>query len=88
MSQFDWPITKKIKLKLWSLPKMEDSMERWSAFSFGPTYMGEKGGLWAKHTGLKRGAIENTFGEKIGNLENILGTHWKLEGNMLRTKEK
>jgi hypothetical protein len=30
MSQFDWSITKKQKLKLWWLPKIEDSMERWS----------------------------------------------------------
>jgi hypothetical protein len=30
-----------------------------------------KGGLWAKHRGLKQGAIGNTLGEHIGNL---LGT--------------
>jgi hypothetical protein len=34
-------------------------------------------GLWAKHTALKRGAIENTLGEHIGNLRNILGTKEK-----------
>jgi hypothetical protein len=51
---------------------MEDSMER-------------RGGLWAKHMGLKRGAIGNTLGEHI---ENLMGTHWELEGNMLGTKEK
>jgi len=33
-----------------------------------------RGGLWAKHMGLKRGAIENTLGEHIGNLGNIFGT--------------
>jgi len=71
MSQFDWPITKK-KLKLWRLPKMEDSIER-------------RGGLWEKHMELKRGAIGNTLGEHI---ENLMGTHWELEGNMLGTKEK
>jgi hypothetical protein len=40
--------------------------------------------------GLKRGAIGNTLGEHIENLGNILGTdgtHWELEGNILRTKE-
>jgi hypothetical protein len=26
-----------------------------------------RGGLWAKHMGLKRGAIENTLGEYIEN---------------------
>jgi hypothetical protein len=45
-----------------------------------PTIYVRRGGLWAKHMGLKRGAI--------GNLGNILGTHWELEGNMLETKEK
>jgi hypothetical protein len=28
-----------------------------------------RGGLWGKHMGLKRGAIENTLGEHIGNLK-------------------
>jgi hypothetical protein len=32
------------------------------------------GGLWAKHMGSKRGAIGNTLGEHIENLENILKT--------------
>jgi hypothetical protein len=48
-------------------------------------------GLWAKHMGLKRGAIGNTLGEHIGNLKNIgnlLGTQWELERNMLGRKEK
>jgi hypothetical protein len=26
-----------------------------------PSYIGEKGRLWAKHMGLKQGAIENTL---------------------------
>jgi len=33
-----------------------------------------RGGLWAKHMGLKRGAKGDTLGEYIGNLRNILGT--------------
>jgi hypothetical protein len=37
-----------------------------------------RGGLWAKQMGLKRGAIGNTLGKPI----------WELEGNMLGTKEK
>jgi hypothetical protein len=51
-----------------------------------------RGGLWAKHMGLKQGAIwEKPLGthwehrEYIGNL---MGTQWELEGNMLGTKEK
>jgi len=50
---------------------MEDSMERGSASPFGPL---RTGGLWAKHVGLKRGAIGNTLGQHIGNVGNILGT--------------
>ncbi len=44
-----------------------------------------KGGLWAKHIGLKQGANGNTLEEHIGNL---VGIHWELEENMLGTKEK
>ncbi len=76
MSQFDSPITEK-KFKLWRLPKIEDSMERWSASPFGPATKVRSGGLWAKHMGLKWGAIGNTFGEHIGNLGNMLGTKGK-----------
>jgi hypothetical protein len=75
-------------LKLRRLPKIEDSMKKWSASSFGPPIWVRRGGLWAKHMGLKGGAIGNTFGEHIGNPGNILKTHWELEGNMLGTKEK
>jgi len=32
--------------------------------------------------GLKRGAIGNTLGKHI---ENLMGTHWELERNMLGT---
>jgi len=66
--------SKNKKLKLWRLPKIEDSMERWSAFPFGtPIYIEVlRGGLWAKHMGLKGGAIGNTLGEHIGNLRNRL----------------
>jgi hypothetical protein len=33
-----------------------------------------RGGLWAKHMGLKQGAIENTLGEYMENLGKILRT--------------
>jgi hypothetical protein len=42
-----------------------------------------RGGLWAKHMRLKRGAIGNTLRKHIGNL---MGTHWELERNILGTK--
>jgi hypothetical protein len=35
-------------------PQIEDSMERWSVFPFGPPiYRWEGGGLWTKYMGLK-----------------------------------
>jgi len=37
-----------------------------------------RGGLWAKHMGLKGGAIGNTLGEHIGNL---MGIHWEQRTN-------
>jgi hypothetical protein len=37
---------------------------------------------------LEKGAIGNTLGECIGNICNLMGTHWEHEGNMLGTKEK
>jgi hypothetical protein len=51
--------------------------------SFGPAIQVRRGGLCAKHMGLKRGAIGNTRREHIGNTGNILKTHWKQ-----RKKEK
>jgi hypothetical protein len=39
-----------------------------------PTSKGEKGGLWAKHMQLKRGAIGNTLGEPREHVGNLLGT--------------
>jgi hypothetical protein len=58
-------------------------MERWSIFAFGPPI--RRGGLWAKHMGLKRGAIGNTL---WAHIENLMGTHWELDRNMLGTTEK
>jgi len=43
-----------------------------------------RGGLWAKHMGLKQGAIWNTLGEHIGNLK---GTCWEQRKNEKNTNE-
>jgi hypothetical protein len=72
-------------LKVSWLPKIEDSMERCNASPFGTSIYVRREGLWAKHMGFKGGAIGSTFEESI---ENLMGTHWELEGNMLGTKEK
>jgi hypothetical protein len=68
-------------------------MERWSAFSFGPTYMGEKGRTLGKTYGIKvRCYWEHLWGtqhwEPREHIGNLVRTHWKLEGNILGTKEK
>jgi hypothetical protein len=51
-------------------PKIEDSMESWSASPFGPPIYVRRGWLWAKHIGLNQGAIGNplgTWSEHVGN---------------------
>ncbi len=53
-------------------------MEKWSVSPFSPPIQVRRGGLWAKHKGLKRGAIGNTLGEHI---ENPLGTCKEQFGN-------
>jgi len=53
-------------LKLWRLPKIEDSRERWSASPFGPPVEVRRGRLRAKRMGLKRGAIGNSFENPLG----------------------
>ncbi len=78
------PIANK-KLKLWRLPKKENSVERWSASPFGPAIEARRGELQAKRMGLKQGAIGNTLGEHIGNIGNILRTSWKFIGNLKGT---
>jgi len=75
MSQFDWPLQK--KLKQWRLPKIEDSMERWNVLPLWPTYIG-KGRPLGKTYGIKARCY----------WEHHWGTHWELEGNMLGTKKK
>ncbi len=77
-----WLAHCKKKFKLWRLPKIKDSMERWSASPFWPSYIGEKGRNLGKHMGLKYGVIGNNLGECIGNLGDILGTWWELIGNL------
>ncbi len=76
-----WLAHHKKKLKLWRLPKIKVSMERWNASPFDPPsfFSFFLILLWAKHMGLKRDAIGNTLGEQI------LGTWWKPIGNLKGT---
>jgi hypothetical protein len=48
MSQFDWPIKKKVETM--EAPQIEDSNKRCSASPIG---LYRRGGFWAKHMGLK-----------------------------------
>ncbi len=80
---------KKKKLKLWRLPKIEDSTESWSALSLWPTYIGEKGRTLDKTYGIKvRHYWEHPWRTHREHIGNLMGTHWELEGNMMGTKEK
>jgi len=68
----------KKKLKLWILPQnkkilLKDGVPPLLAHIYIYIYV-RRGGLLAKCMGLKQGAIENTLGEHIGNLRNILKT--------------
>ncbi len=75
MSQFDWPITQ-IKRNYGGSPKYQVLF--WS-IGFLPFAKG--GQHLPKRMGWKWHAIENMLGEHIGNLGNILGTHWN-QGKM------
>jgi hypothetical protein len=76
-------------LKLWRLPKIEDSTESWSALSLWPTYIGEKGRTLDKTYGIKaRRYWEHPWRTHREHIGNLMGTHWELEGNMMGTKEK
>jgi hypothetical protein len=85
MSQFYFPIVKKI-CKYGGSPNTEDAMIRWSTSLFNwPNYMGEKGRTLGKTYGNKVRCYWEPLGEHI---KNLMRTHWELEGNILGTKEK
>ncbi len=86
MSQFAWPIAEK-KVETVNAPQNRRFYGKMEFLTLWPSYIGEKGRLWAKHMGLKQGAIENTLWEHIGNLGNILGAHWELDGNNGKMKK-
>jgi len=50
-----------------------------------PTYVGDK--TYAIKVRCYREHPWEHIGN-LGNIENMMGTHWELEGNMLGTKEK
>jgi hypothetical protein len=77
-----WLVYHKKRLKLWKI-LWKDGVPHPLAH----VYRWERGGLWAKHMGGKWGAIENTIGEHIGNLENMMRTWYKHVGNKGKMKK-
>jgi hypothetical protein len=65
-------------------------MERWSATALWPTYIGEKGRTLGKTYGIEVRCywehLWRTHWEFMEHVENVMGTHWELEGNILGTK--
>jgi len=76
-----WLAHRKQKLRLWWLP--QNRRFYIGVPTFGPPIYVRRGGLWAKHMGLKRGAIRNTLGEHIenplGTWKEHVGTKWKMK---------
>jgi hypothetical protein len=70
-------------MKLWRLSKIEGSVLNYSVHSLWCTYIGERRTTFAKTYGIKVRCYEEHVGEYIGNLGNILRTHWELEGNLV-----
>jgi len=71
-----------ILLKLWRLPKIEDSILKYRVPPFWPIYSRERRTTFAKAYGIKVRCCEEHVGEHIGNL---MGTHWELKGNIVGT---
>jgi len=59
-------------------------MDRWGASPFGPPINVRRGGLWAKHMGLKSRAIGNTHGNTLVTW----GTTWRNGRNTSATPGK
>jgi hypothetical protein len=77
---------KKKKFKIVKNPKNRIFYGKMECLPLWPTYIGEKGEDFGQNIcDLKRVAIGNTFGEHIGNLENILKN---LKGTYFGNKEK
>jgi hypothetical protein len=76
-------------MKLWTLPKIEPSILRYRVPPLWPTYISEKEdnicqSIWHKSEVLWRTCWGTHWelGEHIGDL---MGTHWELKGNIVRT---
>ncbi len=73
------PSLKKIKLQ--RLPKIKGCILKYRVPLLWPTYIGETRTTFAKAYGIK----VKCYGEHIGNLGNLMGTHWELKRDIVRT---
>jgi hypothetical protein len=71
--------------KLWKIPKIKGFIFKYRVPPLWPTYKGERTTTFAKAYGIKVRCYGERVGEHIGNLGNILGTQWELEGNIVDT---
>jgi hypothetical protein len=72
-------------MKLWRLSKIEGFVLKYRVHPLWRTYIGERRTTFAKTYGINVRCYEEHVGEYIGNLGNILGTQWELEGNLMGT---
>jgi hypothetical protein len=72
------------KLKMWRLPKIEGSILKYKVYPLWPTYIGGRTMTLAKGYGIKM----RCYGIVLGNILGTWGTYWKLERNIMGTKEK
>jgi hypothetical protein len=90
MNQCDWPILKKIEIV--KPPQNRIFYGKMECLPFQPTYIGEKGRPLGKTYGIKaRCYWEHPWGtskEPKEYIENVIGTHWELEKEHVRNKEK
>jgi hypothetical protein len=82
----------KKKLETMEAPQNRRFYEKMECLPLWPTYIGEKWRTLGKTYGIKARCYWEhpweTHWEPREYIRNLMGTHWKLERNMLGTKEK
>jgi len=92
MRQFDWPMQKKVEtMEDPQTSRFYGKTECHPLWPTWPTYIGEKGRTLGKTYGKKARCywehLWRTHWEPMEHVENMMGTHWELEGNP-KKKEK
>jgi hypothetical protein len=71
-------------MKLWRLPKIEGSILKYRVPPLWLSYIGERN-TTAKAYGIKVRYYGEHVGDHIGDLVNLVGTHWELKRNIVGT---